>query len=118
MTDQYQEKAGQVVDSVDRGIFLASELIDAIATALRTTAEAAREEGRRAGMEEAAGWQPIETAPRDGAEILLCVRAEPNRAARYGVGMVDALGIKWDWPWSFPPTHWRPLPAPPTDRVT
>lgn len=55
-------------------------------------------------------WQPIETAPRDGSEILC-----------YEDGMVR---VCWNFgtnTWDFGdsimdnPTHWMPLPAPPTE---
>ena len=54
-------------------------------------------------------WQPIETAPRDGRELLLI--SMPGKA--YGIGSYRAE-IWWDWPWSMPPSHWLPLPPPPT----
>lgn len=48
-------------------------------------------------------WQPIETAPRDGTWMLVACgwRREGE----------DAIGgtIRWDIP-----THWMPLPPPPT----
>lgn len=70
-------------------------------------------------------WQPIETAPRDGTKVLLwigkpwskveiarfyppwdnwqvgAIPADPAREEIYGIG--NAL-----------PTHWQPLPEPPT----
>lgn len=70
------------------------------------------------------GWQPIESAPKDGTEVLLWlgnpwsrvekarwyaswgnwqvgnIPADPAREEAHGIG--SAL-----------PTHWRPLPAPP-----
>ena len=62
-------------------------------------------------------WQPIETAPRDGTELLLCA-ADTLVLGRFyrGVGQwadVDkALGSKAGWFWAFAirPTHWMPLP--------
>ena len=70
---------------------------------------------------EAVGWQPIETAPKDGTRIFLV-------GGVYGglpfVGVWDAHELCPDRPWlnaiSFTrlyehvPTHWRPLPAAPT----
>ncbi len=71
-------------------------------------------------------WQPIETAPRDGTEILLWA---PDYSHRAGIGAwCDVIGA-----WSADigsmedgvavfegdcdgPSHWMPLPAPPEDR--
>ena len=64
-------------------------------------------------------WMPIETAPRDGAEII---------AARFSGSRCSWLGAaRWDdcdpdyHAWYCPqddqdvePTHWMPLPPPPT----
>jgi hypothetical protein len=65
------------------------------------------------------GWQPIETAPRDGEHVLL-----------FGILKHDQANIgfwydgEW-WSWCHPrlpmgpggnPTHWQPLPAPPAAR--
>ncbi len=65
------------------------------------------------------GWLPIETAPRDGRELLLFVPA----------ARVKVSGGYWDEHpkcrcWiaggymrkTCPPTHWRPLPEPPDSR--
>lgn len=58
-------------------------------------------------------WQPIETAPRDGKEVL-----------GYDRGVVSGMywnGSQWEWTvlaWSdetygTDATHWMPLPEPP-----
>lgn len=72
-----------------------------------------------------AGWQPIETAPKDGTRILLwCVhqnaqyakdaRAEGWEAAVIGEWTTHNRG---GWVWhglAGKHTHWMPLPDPPT----
>jgi hypothetical protein len=62
---------------------------------------------------ESAMWQPIETAPRDGTEVLTwdgeswdVARWTPEAALFHkGMWETEACGIF--------PTHWRPLPAGP-----
>lgn len=55
------------------------------------------------------GWQPIETAPRDGSFVLIA--CGDVYKARYDeiedMWFFDVDGCAVD------PTHWRPLPAPP-----
>ncbi len=56
------------------------------------------------------GWQPIETAPRDGTPIMLGFA---------GAGV--SSGLWWRGGWArgpaeqndLSPTHWMPLPEPP-----
>lgn len=66
-------------------------------------------------------WQPIETAPKDGTEVLLWGRCERDGqffAYDCNVGWYDdgSIGDKgWtarDLP--IEPSHWMPLPKPPT----
>ena len=56
-------------------------------------------------------WQPIETAPKDGTEIILTAQNSEG-TWKVDVGCFSA-GILWDWGWRFRPTHWMPLPPPP-----
>ena len=66
-------------------------------------------------------WQPIETAPKDGTEVLLGRFAEGCR--RHGRIRVDRwslpehgrgwIGFGQFNPESWPATHWMPLPKPP-----
>jgi hypothetical protein len=64
-------------------------------------------------------WQPIATAPKDGTRIMIC-RNERIEVARWGLvgGMGDRVWLIGRDPCSLltPPTHWRPLPAPPQDH--
>lgn len=57
-------------------------------------------------------WQPIETGPKDGTEVLVYV---PRRLGPLYAAASNPTGGQW---WSrnlgdLKPTHWMPLPAPP-----
>lgn len=61
-------------------------------------------------------WQPIETAPRDGRDILLC--GDPKRYGRpHWIDWWDVANDCWfSCRYSKPPASvigWMPLPAPP-----
>jgi uncharacterized protein DUF551 len=65
-------------------------------------------------------WQPIETAPIDGTDILVCMTHNLSADEWETIQWVDYQipGAYWpvfsnrvDIP--FPPTHWMPLPEPP-----
>ena len=74
------------------------------------------------------GWQPIETAPRDGTEILMTNGVDVSSGqwlSEYG-GTYDQEGApngdgcdaRWtDWTGGMQPdpTHWMPLPPPPIE---
>ena len=92
---------------------------------------------RAAGYVVERDWQDISTAPRDGTWILLCggrtdedfyLRDEPEAQSRIvsafwllsprgdGDGEEWSVGF-WDGSWRTGyenPTHWMPLPAPPS----
>lgn len=69
-------------------------------------------------------WQPIETAPKDGTQVLL-IRWVPD-TRRHGWMDIDRWATKEEgrgWvgfgsfnPEFWPATHWMPLPAPPTTK--
>lgn len=74
-----------------------------------------------------AGWQPIETAPRDGSVFLAYQPADPSNPAVWpelmGVGYFYSHGFRLDGVGGYEveydlerPTHWMPLPTPPSDR--
>jgi len=63
-----------------------------------------------------AEWQPIESAPRDGTRVLAFpIRWDRTSAAvmyfKKPFGFVSAPGD-----WAAHPTHWQPLPEPPTTK--
>jgi hypothetical protein len=59
------------------------------------------------------GWQPIETAPRNSKDVLVFTETGLVRLAFFDT----ARGGIWSsWPGrnEYKPTHWQPLPSPPT----
>jgi hypothetical protein len=77
-------------------------------------------EAEKKGAED---WQPIETAPKDGTQILVYVPDGRREKDRVQAGSCARNLNKQDiWiignQFGFDvgePTHWRPLPAPPRD---
>lgn len=64
-------------------------------------------------------WQPISTAPRRGEWLLL-----HGRTSRTVAGMLVARWDGQDWESAddgyvayIAPSHWMPLPAPPSSRI-
>lgn len=64
-------------------------------------------------------WQDISTAPKDGTHIL-AFASDEYRQPYYSVAQWaperPEFGSVAGWFWSFAirPTHWMPLPPPPT----
>lgn len=73
-------------------------------------------------------WQPIETAPKDGSDVLLYFPLEGLSAgfekviiAHWRKSAGDLINCYWVWQGrayrgyseAYQPTHWMPLPAPP-----
>jgi len=60
-------------------------------------------------------WQPIETAPQDGTEILIAGRYDFSGVWDMAVG--DCRGGKArPFVGEHTATHWMPLPAPPQTK--
>lgn len=65
-------------------------------------------------------WQPIETAPKDGRDVLLCRLDDDGsywmETATWWVRAWAVVGaIREPYVIEFEPTHWMPLPPPPVD---
>lgn len=63
-------------------------------------------------------WREIEDgAPRDGTRVLLWCADETTKGlmGAISVGWFSTVPPAWVHGHSYGPTHWRPLPAPPTN---
>jgi hypothetical protein len=61
-----------------------------------------------------AGWQPIETAPRDGTYVLGYGPHETRGFYIDAIHHYQELGWTVKWMSGYgEPTHWMPLPEPP-----
>lgn len=64
-------------------------------------------------------WQPIETAPKDGTSILVFPDIKVTnwgytRDKQNEFGWIGCYSYTTDEYDTLDPTHWMPLPAPPT----
>ena len=106
------------------GEYLATCADPDVAERLRAALANAKATPSPEAVREMAGWQPIETAPRDGSGILVIdsnAEAPQAGSAWFVHGFwtaVDPEGFESDvrllrsLAWA-EPTHWRPLPDPP-----
>lgn len=62
----------------------------------------------------AMNWQPIETAPKDGTEILTCDKGL-GFSVRYWGENEDGDNVWLPRIRGVFPTHWMPLPSPPEE---
>ena len=63
-------------------------------------------------VKQAGDWKPIETAPKDGTEVLACNGSWIFIAGYDRWGWVDSAAGE-----SRSPVHWMPLPEPPEMRI-
>ena len=71
-----------------------------------------------AQAQDVVGWQPIETAPKDGSEILALWKRSQIQSNGYGVvWFEDGSWREFDYECLVSdPTHWMPLPAAPAKQ--
>jgi hypothetical protein len=78
--------------------------------------------GYEQGQREAGQWRPIETAPKDGTEILLAHATWVDTgywAVNINGDGCDGWTCEWVASWGYEeyalvsPSHWMPLPEPP-----
>jgi hypothetical protein len=68
----------------------------------------------RLTQEQSSGWQPIETAPKDGTWFLAHEPGESMKAMRWDTDTRDKNHAWRDHELlKYEPTHWMPLPDPP-----
>lgn len=63
-----------------------------------------------------AEWRPIETAPKDGMEILVIVKFTNQRTKAFWDTARGGVWSEWPGRIKIYPSHWMPLPAAPTQR--
>jgi hypothetical protein len=63
-----------------------------------------------AELEARTTWQPIETAPKDGTEILVLEREKKDISYVAYYSKFEGWTVPYD---EVDPTHWMPLPEPP-----
>lgn len=103
----YEIEIRRLRHDIERHVGIATEATQEVEQ-LRAELAASRE--REARMQ----WQPIETAPTDGARILLCGKGGKIADGYYGQPDGFANPKQFVWPYIHAnPTHWMPLPAPP-----
>lgn len=89
-------------------------------------AQEAAWEAWQAAIASMAGWLPIETVPKDQTKVLMYCPNTRRSTVAEGSILVRPDGESWTFgghtwfPSVYPdipaPTHWQPLPAPPTPQ--
>ena len=88
--------------------------------AIQTRGKADTWDGKAEPRAEVTDWQPIETVPKDGTEVVLLFDDE---VALLGKTRPRVRAASWLVDWTIPyrrdnpPTHWTPLPAAPIDAA-
>lgn len=61
-----------------------------------------------------ADWQPIETAPRDANPVLAYTPFDDTCGCTRVLSYAHGAWLSWPGPFEYEPTHWQPLPEPPS----
>lgn len=64
------------------------------------------------------GWKPIETAPKDGTAVLICINQGTAFDAWWDQAdqaWVDGRLNRYEEQYTYSPTHWMPMPEPPVE---
>jgi len=118
------EAAAKAIDPVAFGDLYDDEpkIIQDRVIAKRLAALATARAAIRAYLDAADDWRPIETAPKDGTDVLVSRRDKDGfewfAVAQWWVrAWAFMSGRPGDMPAliGFTPTHWRPLPSPPKE---
>ena len=126
--DQCLERACDIV----RNLSYATGHADNIEQLIKEVVWQAEERGALRTISFVEGWQPIETAPRDGRFVMLHIPQQLDHDADVTLGWYEKngergtdgkfqggrwIGIDSDTgPSCFDPVAWMPLPAPPSDE--
>ena len=123
--ERYNEACLDPVDGEKSARELISLAKQAEIDELRTAVESLAKDA------EARGWQPIETAPKDGTAVMVYPGTWSGRSASIAKWESDKYAKKPRPYWSrdddfgrvtfsreHPPTHWMPLPPPPDKGLT
>lgn len=115
----YQQRRGRMLDIIDEAIaaydgWMLDDDFDAT-TAMRRIIERMRER-RDAGLAPAIEWRDIETAPRDGTEIIYRRKDGQVGRCRWDAGAYGEDDPAWwdiDADQGAYPDYWLPPPPPP-----
>jgi hypothetical protein len=66
---------------------------------------------------DAAAWRLIETAPKDGTEVLVFGRPISGERGSIWVEHYEVVQAGGEAGWPMSVTHWMPLPAPPGKKA-
>lgn len=120
----------QLVNPMPRNLMLTEEVIDKARRIGKGNLSAGV---RKAVMEHThqMAWQKIETAPKDGTKVIICVTGTDGKDL-VGEGHYVSQGPLVGWHWGddgfcdeccgsmhpYAPTHWASMPEPPHDATT